>query len=73
MAKGGQTFALIADRAYELGRAMAKSAAYGLLGKRAPPFVIVPALTITRSNLAEGYRESLERAPPASVVDALGE
>ena len=33
MAKGGQTFALIADSAYELGRAMATSAAYGLLGK----------------------------------------
>ena len=73
MAKRGNTFALIADRAYELGRAMAKSAAYGLLGRRAPPFVIVPALTVTRSNLVEGYRESLNRAPPASVMKALGE
>ncbi len=51
---------------------MAKSAAYGLLGKRAPPFVIVPALTITRSNLVEGYRESLNREPPESVMKALG-
>ena len=33
MARGGQTFALIVDRAYDLGRAMARSAAYGLLGK----------------------------------------
>ena len=72
MANRGQTFALIADRAYELGRAMATSAAYGLLGKRAPPFVIVPALTITRSNLVEGYRASLNRDPPASVMKALG-
>jgi ribose transport system substrate-binding protein len=72
MAKGGNTFALIADRAYDLGRAMAKSAAYGLLDRPAPPFVIVPALTITRSNLVEGYRESLNRAPPASVMSALG-
>jgi len=72
MANRGQTFALIADRAHELGRALAKSAAYGLLGKRAPPFVIVPALTITRSNLVEGYRESLNREPPASVLKALG-
>jgi ribose transport system substrate-binding protein len=72
MAKRGQTFALIADRAYELGRAMAKSAAYGLLGKRAPPLVTVPALTITRSNLVQGYRESLHREPPASVLKALG-
>jgi ribose transport system substrate-binding protein len=73
MAKRGQTFALIADRAHELGRAMAKSAAYGLLGRQAPPFVIVAALTVTRSNLVEGYRESLNRAPPASVMKALAE
>jgi ribose transport system substrate-binding protein len=72
MARGGQTFALIVDRAYDLGRAMARSAAYGLLGKRAPPFVIVPALTITRSGLVQGYRASLHRSPPASVMNALG-
>ena len=72
MAKRGQTFALIADRAHELGRAMARSAGYGLLGKRAPPFVVVPALTITRSNLVEGYHKSLNREPPASVMKALG-
>ena len=72
MAKGGNTFALIADRAYDLGRAMARAAAYGLLGKPAPPFVIVPALTVTRANLITGYRESLHRAPPASVLKALG-
>jgi ribose transport system substrate-binding protein len=72
MAKGGNTFALIADRAYELGQAVAKSAAYGLLGKRAPAFVVAPAMTITRSNLVQGYRESLHRDPPASVMKALG-
>jgi ribose transport system substrate-binding protein len=72
MAKGGNTFALVADKAYELGRAMAKAAAYGLLGKKAPAFVVAPALTITRSNLVEGYRESLHRDPPASVLEAVG-
>jgi ribose transport system substrate-binding protein len=72
MAKGGHTVALIADQAYELGRAMAKAAADRLLDKRVPPFVIVPALTVTRSNLVEGYRKSLNRAPPASVMKALG-
>jgi len=72
MARGGNTFALIADQAYEIGRAMAKSAAYGLLGKEAPAFVIVPAMTITKSNLVQGYHESLHRGPPASVMTALG-
>ena len=73
MAQGGHTFALIADKAYELGRAMARSAAYGLVGKDAPPFVVAPAMTITRSNLVEGYQESLHRDPPGSVMEALDE
>jgi ribose transport system substrate-binding protein len=72
MANDGNTFALIADRAYELGEALATSAAYGLLGKKAPPFVVAGAMTITRSNLVQGYRESLHRDPPASVLHALG-
>jgi ribose transport system substrate-binding protein len=72
MAKGDNTFALIADRAYDLGQAIAKSAAYGLLGKTAPAFVVAPAMTITRSNLVQGYRESLHRNAPASVMKALG-
>ena len=72
MAKGGNTFALIADRAYELGEAAARSAAYGLIGKKAPAFVVAPAMTITKSNLVQGYQESLHRDPPASVMNALG-
>jgi ribose transport system substrate-binding protein len=52
---------------------MAVSGAYGLLGKEAPAFVVAPAMTITRSNLVAGYRESLHRDPPASVMKALGE
>ena len=72
LAKGGNTFALVADEAYELGAATAKAAAYGLLGKQAPPFVIAPALTVTRENLIAGYRRSLHRDPPASVLAALG-
>jgi ribose transport system substrate-binding protein len=73
LAKGGNTFALVADEAYVLGRAMATSAAYGLLGKQAPAFVVVPAMTITRANLVQGYRRSLHRAPPANVLKALGQ
>ena len=72
MAKGGATFALIADKPYDLGQAMAKSAAYGLLDKSAPTFVVGPAMTITKANLVEGYRESLRENPPASVMKALG-
>jgi ribose transport system substrate-binding protein len=71
MARGGNVTAIVADKAFELGRAMAVAAGYGLLRKKAPAFAVAPALTITRENLAEGYRESLNRAPPQSVLEAL--
>jgi ribose transport system substrate-binding protein len=71
MARGGNVAAIVADKAFELGRAMAVAAGYGLLGKKAPAFAVAPALTITKENLAEGYRESLNREPPQSVLGAL--
>jgi ribose transport system substrate-binding protein len=71
MARGGYVTAIVADKAFELGRALAVAAAYGLLRKEAPAFAVVPALTITRENLVEGYRESLHREPPQSVLGAL--
>jgi ribose transport system substrate-binding protein len=70
MARGGNVAALVGDKAYELGSAMARAAAYGILGKGAPPFVVAPATTITKANLVQGYQQSLHRAPPQSVLDA---
>jgi ribose transport system substrate-binding protein len=72
MAKGGHTSALIIDRPYELGHAMAIAAGYGLLSKPAPPFITGPAITVTRENLAQAYQESLHRSAPKSILDALG-
>jgi ribose transport system substrate-binding protein len=72
MARGGNVYAIVADKAYELGAAMAKAAAYGVLGKKAPSFIVAPAITITKDNLVQGYQQSLHRKPPASVMKALG-
>ena len=70
MVKGGAVAAIAADKAYELGRAMADAAGYGLLSKPAPAFVVAPVLTVTKANVAEGWRESLHRDAPQSVLDA---
>ncbi|QPC89375.1 substrate-binding domain-containing protein [Mesorhizobium sp. INR15] len=70
MVKGGNVTGIVADKAYELGRAMATDAAYGLLGKEAPAFVVAPAITITKENVADGYKQSLNRDAPKSVIDA---
>jgi ribose transport system substrate-binding protein len=72
MARGGNVAALVADQAYELGQAMAKAAAYGILGKKAPEFLVAPVVTVTKDNLEEGYQESLNEAPPQAVLEAAG-
>jgi ribose transport system substrate-binding protein len=71
MARGGNTAALVADKAYDLGQAMAKAAAYGILGKKAPAFLVAPVVTVTKDNLEQGYQESLHEAPPKAVQDAM--
>lgn len=73
MVRGGPVAALVTDEAYELGRAMARAAAYGLLGKEAPPFIVAPATTVTKENIEEGYEASLDTAPPAAVLEAARE
>lgn len=68
MVKGGNVVGLVADEAYELGRAMAAVGLKGLLGEDTPAFVVAPALTVTADNVAEGWQQSLHRDAPASVL-----
>src|SRR5690242_939849 len=68
MVQGGNVVAIVADQAYELGRAMATTAGYGLLGKAAPPFIVAPVITVTKANVSEGWQTSLHRGPPDSVL-----
>ena len=70
MVQGGNVVAIVADEAYELGRAMAASGARALLGLETEPFVIAPALTVTADNIAEGWMQSLNREAPASLLGA---
>ncbi|WP_367186976.1 substrate-binding domain-containing protein [Roseibium sp.] len=70
MVRGGNVAAIVADEAYELGRAMAASAALRLVGKDVPPFVVAPAITVTKENVSEGWKKSLNTDAPASVTSA---
>lgn len=71
MVQGGQVAAVVADRAYELGKGLADTAAYALLGKEAPVFSVVGAVTVTADNVVEAYDESLRQKPSQTVQDAL--
>jgi len=68
MVRGGNVSAIVADEAYELGRAMAASAARGLLGQSSPAFVVAPAVTVTADNVSEGWMLSLHRDAPKSLT-----
>lgn len=68
MAQGGNVIGIAADLAYMLGYAKAMCGVYGVLGKEAPPFVIVPAIKVQKDNLVEGWRESLGIDPPPEIM-----
>ncbi len=70
MVRGGNVAGIVADEAYELGRAMAAAGLKGLLGEEVPAFVVAPALTVTADTVAEGWQQSLHRDAPASVLSA---
>ncbi len=71
MARGGIFYGTVADMPYEVGAAMAKLAAYGLLGKEAPPFSTVGLIPVTRDNLAEAWERSLHKPLPEAIAGAL--
>jgi ribose transport system substrate-binding protein len=71
MVRDGNVAAITADMPYQIGQTMARVAAYGLLDKEAPPYIVAPAMTITSENIEEGYQESLNREPPQSIQQAV--
>jgi ribose transport system substrate-binding protein len=71
MVKDGNVAGIVADEAYELGRAMAAVGARAVLGAENPPFIVAPALSVTKDNVAEGWQKSLRKDAPQSVLDAL--
>jgi ribose transport system substrate-binding protein len=71
MVKDGNVAGIVADEAYELGRTMAAVGARAVLGVDNPPFIVAPALTVTKETVAEGWQKSLRKDAPQSVLDAI--
>jgi ribose transport system substrate-binding protein len=70
MAKGGLIKGLGAQRPFDQGATEAKLAGYGLLSKKAPPYVAVTALPVTPKTLAQGWQEVYHSGLPPKVVKA---
>jgi ribose transport system substrate-binding protein len=66
--KGEFIMGLGAQRTYDQGVNEAKLAAYGLLGKTAPPYVALNALPVTKENVLEAWTEVYHADPPAELA-----
>jgi ribose transport system substrate-binding protein len=72
IAKGGLVYGLGAQRPFDQGVNEAKLAAYGLLGKEAPPYVALNALPVTKDNILEAWETVYHAPPPDELVAAAG-
>lgn len=59
-----------AQRPFDQGVTEAKLAAYGLLGKKAPPYVALPALGVTHANVLKAWTTVYHAPPPAQLKKA---
>ncbi len=73
MASGGAIYGKAVDLPYVLGQTVATEGAFGVLGKDAPAFSMVPTIEVTRDNLAQAYQQSFHIDAPADVLKALGQ
>ncbi len=70
LATGGLVKGVGAQRPYDAGVTEALLAGYALLGQEAPPFVALPALPVTQSNVLAAWEEVYRQPPPAALGDA---
>lgn len=72
MAKpNGMVRGLGAQRPYDAGVTEANLAAYGLLGKKAPPYVALNALPVTRATLATAWKRVYNQTLPSDIQSVL--
>jgi ribose transport system substrate-binding protein len=73
MAKGGNMSGIVADLPFSMGETLAKMGANAILKHYTPPFVIVPAIKVTKRNIKEKWVESLKREVPKEILDVLNQ
>jgi ribose transport system substrate-binding protein len=71
MAQGSYVKGLGAQRPYDQGVTEAKLAAYGLLGKKAPDYVALPSLAVTKANLLDAWKAVYHSDAPADVKSSM--
>lgn len=70
IASNGIVKGLGAQRPFDQGVTEAILAGYGLLGKKAPPYVALSALPVTQDNVAQAWKTVYRQAPPEELESA---
>ena len=70
IAEGGLVKGLGAQLPFDQGVAEATLAGYALLGKEAPPYVVLPPLPVTQDNVLEAWEQVYHSAPPEELAAA---
>lgn len=70
MAKKGLVYGLGAQRPFDQGVAEAMLGAYGLLGKKAPIYVALPALPVTHANVLKAWQQVYHANAPSELRQA---
>jgi ribose transport system substrate-binding protein len=71
LARNGYVKGIGAQRPFDQGVTEALLAGYGLLGKKAPEYVALPALAVTRSNLLQSWYSVYHEEAPAVIKSQL--
>ena len=71
LARNGLVKGLGAQRPFDQGVTEAKLAAYGLLGKKAPIYVALPALPVTHANVLQAWQQVYHSSAPSEVKDSF--
>lgn len=71
LARRGYVKGIGAQRPFDQGVTEALLAGYGLLGKQAPAYVVLPALAVTRSNLLVSWYSVYHKDAPATIKNIL--
>lgn len=73
IAQGGMTKGLGAQLPYDQGVAEAILGGYSLLEKEAPPYVAVPAMSVTQENVLEAWETVYQTEPPVELQEAANQ
>ena len=59
------------EHTFDEGANTVKAAVLSRCGVDVPPFMVVPAMAVTRDNLAQAWQEGFHADPPAEVTAEL--